>query len=976
MSGILGPRRAEARAELEALLDLPEPEAEARLARIGERDSELADIVGVLWRADREAGAFLEGGVAEFAPGLGADVGEEGASGEDLSGRRIGPYRLLSLLGRGGMGEVYLAERTDGEYQKTVALKLVRPGRDSDAIRRRFLRERQLLARLEHPNIARLLDGGTSEGRPYFVLERVEGIPITDYCRERGLPIEERLRLMIACCDAVDAAHRRLTVHRDLKPSNILVTAEGDVKLLDFGIAKALEEDEDESRLTRADERALTPAYAAPEQILSEPVTTATDVYALGVVLYELLTGRLPHDRRTTSAADLVVRLQHETIEKPSRALEKGGPEALAAAGIPERNRRRGSTKLAGDLDAIVLQALRREPERRYPSAAALAEDLRRYLEGRPIAARPDTFRYRAGKFVRRHRVGVLATAMAILAVIGGLAGTTWQARRAAASAREALAQARRADRVKEFLIGLFEVADPEQAGGGNVTAKDLIEQSGRRLETDLARDPEIQADLLDAVARIDRSLGLLDPARALAEKSLAIRRKSLPADDPGIGESLATVGSALMGQGKLDEAEKTLSRALAILEKNGARAPLAAARVRSDLSQAMFWRGKSEQAEVLERRVYETYRRELGDQNVLTAVHQRNLCVLLDELDRIDEAEKACRASQAILERQLGPDHPNLAESYLNLATIVDIRRNRPAEAEPLYVRALEIRKRKLGPAHPSVGQALQLYALFLLNQGRLDESEARYREALALFRGIDPKHFEIGKCENGLALIAARRGDYRQAEQILGGVVALFREVLGEKHPFVWQAIGNRADQVASQGRLAEAETQWREVVSKLQSITGAESPEAADAMGQLAETLRREGRASEAVPLGRKALEIQKRVNGPEHLDVAVASLRLGSSLADLPGAGARSEAFAHLDRAAAIYRKLKPDHPRFAEVLLARGKLAARTGSPASARRDLTEAAELAAKKLGAGDRRTREARAELAQLRQMSAESAD
>jgi serine/threonine-protein kinase len=937
-----------------------------RLGALKLSDPELATAVSLLLEADAAAGEFLEEGPGRLAP----DLLEEliSPATPDASGERVGPWRLLSLLGRGGMGEVYLAERTDGEYEHRAALKLLKPGMDSEAIRRRFLRERQLLAGLQHPNIARLLDGGTAEGRPYFVLELVEGESILDYCRRHALPVEQRVRMMIDCCEAVDAAHRRTIVHRDIKPSNILVTAEGQVKLLDFGIAKLLSEEEDVTQLTHVEERVLTPAYAAPEQILGESVTTATDVFSLGVVFYQMLTGALPH-RRGSSAAELASKLDQETVERPSRAVAREGAEQT---GLDTREKARLSARLAGDLDSILLTALRREPERRYASAAALGDDLRRHLEGRPVAARPDTIGYRAGKFLRRHRAGVAAAVLVLLALVAGLAGTTWQARRAAGearraeeNARRAAAEALRANRVKEFLIGLFEIADPEQTGG-NMPAKDLIDQAGKRLQTELSSEPEIQADLLEAVSRIDRSLGVLGPAQALAEKSLEIRTARLPAGDPAIGSARAALGSALLYQGKLDEAEKELVASLAILDKHEASDPLAAARARSDRAQVLFWRDKVAESAEMERRVYETYRRELGADHLKTATHQRNLCVLYEALDRYAEAETACRESQAIFERVLGPDHANLAQSYSNMAFLLD-ETGRTDEAVPYYQKTIAVRRKTLGNAHPATGQALQLYALSRLYWGHIAEAEVLYKEAQALFAAIDPKHFEVGKCANGLAMIASHRGEFARAETLLAEAESLFRNSLGENHPFVWETHANRADQIAAQGRLDESERMYRTCVEKLDAISGPDSAKAADARSRLGLNLRRQGRIDEALSLHRTAYEAIKKATGEKSIYTATSASRLAETLAAKGDTASRREARGLFDLAAAVFRG-PPVNPRLGEVLLASGRMALAEGDRERGRREIAESERLTASLFGQDHRRAREARQILATLR--------
>ncbi len=911
-------RWTEVEALLEELLDLPPAEREARLAG---RDPAVAASVRALLQGDGAAPGMLERGAGRAAAslfdGLAADAWPAGAdpSAPSLAaGTRLGPWRLRERLGAGGMGEVWLAERADGAFELEVAVKLLKRGMDSEAVLTRFRREREILARLQHPGIARLLDAGSApDGRPYFVMERVEGRPLTAYCGGKSLEVEARLSLLLRACEALDYAHRNLVVHRDLKPSNILVTGTGEVKLLDFGIAKLLAAEGEEGGLTRTDLRILTPSYAAPEQVLGEPVSTATDVYGLGVVLYELLTGRLPHRREAGSLASLAAEVERETVERPSAVVAREG----VPLGVRVVDWGRLVRRLSGDLDTIVLKALSREPERRYGTAAALAEDLRRHPDGRPIDARPDTVGYRVGKFVRRHRAAVAAAALVVAALLAGLVGTTWQARRARANAEAALANAHRAERVKEFLIGLFEVADPEQSGGA-VSAKEILEQAGKRLDVELAAEPEVQADLLEAVARIDRNLGLLEPAAALAERALALRRERLPADHPALASALATVGGVRLYEGRLQEAEQALETALARLEASEPADSLTLARVRSDYGNILFWQGKLAESEAQERKVWEAYEAALGAEHVQTAVHQRNVAVLLDELDRIDESEAAYRASQAVIERALGPDHVNTAQSYVNLATLLHRRRGLAEEAETLYQKALAVREQKLGADHPVTGQSLQLYALFLVEEGRLEESEAMYRRALELFRAINPKHFEVGKCLNGLARIAGERGDHTAAEETLREVVVLFREVLGEGHQFVWQATGNLARAIARQGRLAEAEPMQRQVLAKLEELTGAESEETATAVEYLGTTLRGRGAIEEATALHRRSLAIHRKLLGEQHRWVALSAREVALDLLAGGASADRAEARALLESARDILRTAAPRERALPEI----------------------------------------------------------
>jgi serine/threonine-protein kinase len=809
-----------------------------RLARLAAGDPELERAVAALLDADAAAGEFLSAPVAAEARTLVDEWVESGAPAE--AGRIVGPWRLLAPLGRGGMGEVWEVERIDGQFEQRAALKLLRPGMDSDEIVARFLRERQILARLVHPGIARLLDGGrAADGRPYLVLEKVDGTTVTEHCRAGALGVEERVRLIAEACDAVESAHRQLVVHRDLKPSNILVTREGRVQLLDFGIAKLLDDTGSELALTRTGLGALTPAYAAPEQILGEPVTTATDVYALGVVLYELLLGALPHRRSSRSAAGLAAELTRETVPRPSTQARRG-----AAAGADPRERRRLERRLRGDLDTILLKALAREPDRRYASAAAFGDDLRRFLAGRPVVARPDTATYRAGKFVRRHWIGVASAALVVLSLGAGLVAAAWQARRAEASSRAAAAEARRAERTKEFLISLFEVADPTKSGGETVTARQLLEQGASRLETELASEPELRAELLEAVARIEASLGLLDAAERSVSKALELRAAT---DLPGRASAEATLGSIRIQQGDLESAGELLDRSLAALEASGAP-PLEIARVRSDAGQVRFWRKQAAEAEASERAVYEIYRAELGAEHVETALHLRNLGVILDDLRRFDEAEAAYRESQRILVAALGAEHPHLGQSYLSLGVLL-ANRGHFDEGEELVQRALAVRRRTVGDRHPQTAQTLQLYGHLLTNVGRLDDAEVALVESLEIFRALNPDHFEVAKTLNGLAIVEARRGDHAGAERRFRGSLAAYDRSLGREHPFYWWTAGSLSNSLALLGRLDEAETIQREVLAALERLSGSESEDARWAHQLLADTLRLRGRPDEA-------------------------------------------------------------------------------------------------------------------------------
>lgn len=916
-----------ARAGFEALCDLCPEEQESRLAAIAASDPELAGEVARLLEADRATSDGLDEPAAERARGLVAELADEppASSGHALAmGDVVGAWRIGEPLGRGGMGEVFLVERADPLFHQAAALKLLKRGLDTDEVVRRFERERQILARLEHPSIARLLDGGIApDGRPFLVMERVEGEPITAFCHRHDLGVEARLRLVIACCEAVAFAHRNLVVHRDLKPGNILVTPAGEVKLLDFGIAKLLEPGEDEALLTQPELRLLTPRYAAPEQVLGEPVTTSADVFSLGVLLYELLAGRPPFARDARAPAELAAAVEREKAERPStcvlRAVAVGRHAGAAEA-------RRLAGRLKGDLDAIVLTALRREPERRYASALALADDLRRHLDGRPVRARADSTAYRAAKFARRHRVAVAASGFAVLALVGGLGASLWQARVAAREAARANLEARRAERVKQFLVSLFELADPMRSGDTTVTAAALLDDGTRRMEHELSSEPDVRADLLDAIARVNAGLGRLEPAYTLAQRALAEHRR-LGEGEVAVAQSRVTLGVVLQAQGKLEEAERELTAALSALEAAGQGGSLAAADARSALANAWFERGEVARAAEAERAVLEAYERALGPDHPETAVHMRNLGVLLEDLDRLPEALDLYTRSQVVLERHLGPEHPNVALSCLGLAVLRD-RMGAAAEAERLFRRSLEIRRRALGARHPATGQSLTNLGLFLLNQGRLGEAAEAYREVIAIFESIDRQHFEVAKALNSLALIDLREGRLERAESGFREVVARFRAQLGEAHAFTWLATANLGDAVSRRGRHAEAEALLREAASRLESVTGPSSDAVARALQHLGSCLRRAGRPAEAVGPHERALGIVQGIVGAEHPRSAGAAVDLALDLVAVDNPESRARARALLESAVRILRASTPA-PRLAE---AEAALAALPASP--------------------------------------------
>ncbi len=758
-------------------LALPAAARAAWLADACGEDEELRQEVESLLSAHQQAGEFLENTVADAAEQL------EQRQAQQLIGQRIGPYRVLEEIGRGGMSVVYLAARDDDEFDRRVAIKVIKRGMDSAEIERRFRIERQILADLQHPNIARLYDGGTTpDGLPCFVMEHIEGQPIDLYAKQHRLSIEQRLELFRQVCAAVEHAHRNLVVHRDLKPSNVLVNSEGAPKLLDFGIAKLLAAEPPAAALPTAPmARAMTPAYASPEQIRGVSVTTASDVYSLGVMLYELLTGRLPYQLDQLSAGQIERLVNEHEPARPSIAVTRAPPAVLArraaerGCGRPERLRKR----LSGDLDNIVLEALRKEPERRYPSVARLSDDLRRHLVRLPVSARPDTVGYRAGKFVRRHRTAVVAAALILLAILGGSLATAVQARRAVVERERAIAERERAVREREhaeqvsrFLRDLFRLTDQSAAEGASVTASELLDLGVEEIHRDLAGRPKDQSLRLVEVAKSYRNLGLYERSADVLERALALNLRSVGESHSQTAETFDELGRTASKRGSYTIAASHFERALGI--RRGLFGPLSleAGESLNNLGLLQLRRG-TETAEPTLREAYQIYRRELGPGHLDTASTLNNLATALGRMGRLDEAESSFREALEIRRRELSEDSDEVVESLNNLATLL-FKQGRLIPASELFQEVLARRQRRLGENHPRIAPTLNNLAKVLFMSGRAERAEPLYRRALKL------KSEHLGKDHPGIVVtLTGLAASLRQLDRP-GEAAALYRQAL----------------------------------------------------------------------------------------------------------------------------------------------------------------------------------------------------
>jgi serine/threonine-protein kinase len=840
----------------DAALERPPHERDAFLQTACADDPALLADVRSLLAADADPHPLLES-IALDAFALPGDLLPAGIVPSE--GERIGPYRLVAPLGQGGMGAVFLAARADGQFEQQVALKLIRSGVASAPIVQRFESERQILARLNHPNIARLLDGGvTDDGQPYFAMEYVEGLPLDTYCTAHTCSVESRVRLIQTVCEAVQYAHRRLIVHRDLKPSNLLVTDDGTVKLLDFGIAKVLAGDDDPA-LTQTGRAVMTPAYAAPEQVQHAPVTTATDVYALGVVLYELLAGQRPFDLTDCTPAEI------------ERIVTGQSPEPPSAIAPPERQR-----ALRGDLDTICLKALRKEPERRYASAEQLAEDLQRVLDGRPVTARPDTVGYRTRKFVQRHRLGV-ATATAVALLVAAL--VSFYTMQLAEERDRARLEAATATEVSDFLQGLFAISDPSASGGDDVTARELLDVGAARIERELAGQPLVQARMMHVMGTVYRQLGRFDEAAPLLERALTLRRTRLAPDHPDVAASLHSLALLRQKTGRYAASDSLYRAALAIQrDRLGPDDPVVAATLHN-WGTLLHTQGQYDRADSLYRRALDIRTDALGATDPTATGTRSEMATLQYDRGDLDGAEQLYRETLAQQRAHFASDHPDLALTLNNLAMVLR-HQGQFDEAEALYEDALAMRQRLYDGPHPDLAHTLNHLGRLHYNRGDHAAAEPYARRALAMRTALyGEKHVEVAASMGSLAGILNAQDDYAGAARYYRRALEITRSLMGATHPHVAGFSYSLASALHNGGAITEAERYYRESLMLHRQLFPDGHVNTAYPLIRLGALLTEAGRPDEAEPLLREAVALRTDALGADHWRVAVATSTLG-------------------------------------------------------------------------------------------------
>ena len=823
-------------------------------------------------RTCAECGATLAGDTAAGACPVCALRGAlelSGATAEvvvtEKPGDQIGHYKLLEKIGEGGCGIVYMAEQIK-PIRRRVALKIVKLGMDTRQVIARFEAERQALALMDHPNIAKVLDAGaTDTGRPYFVMELVRGIKITDYCDQHHLSTPERLDLFMQVCHAIQHAHQKGIIHRDIKPSNILVTLLDGVpipKVIDFGIAKATQQPlTDKTLFTGFHQFIGTPAYMSPEQAEMGPqdIDTRSDIYALGVLLYELLTGRLPFEQKEMLEAGLdeMRRLIREKEPpKPSTRLSTLAHGDLTAIA---RSRQTEPPRLLhlvrGDLDWIVMKCLEKDRARRYDTPNGLARDLERHLNHEPVtAAAPSPF-YRMGKFVRRHRVGLATAAALLVLVVAGVVASVWQAVRAT----KAEGQART---VATFLKNMLNGVRPSRALGRDTKMlREILDRTAGSLGKDLRNQPAVEAELRSTVGGVYLDLGEYEKAETMHRAALALRKEVFGYEHPDVAESLDELGNALYRQSKLTEAETTHREALALRRKLlGSRHPKVAASL-NNLANTLREQGRLAEAEAMFREALVLRRELLGSNHAETAETVDNLGAILSLQDKFQEAETMQREALALDKRLLGNDHPDVALSLNNLADTLTAE-GKLDEAEARSREALALRRKVLGAEHPDVAFSLFNLANVLLRQDKLADAEAAHREALAMRRKLlGNDHLAVAGSLNNVAAVLIAEDKLAEAETAQREALAIQRKALGGEHQDIAGSLANLAYLLQRRGQLAEAEATQREALAMRRKLLGNEHSDVAASLAGLADVLYDQHKLAEAEALQREELAMRR-------------------------------------------------------------------------------------------------------------------
>jgi len=870
----------------EQVIDSSPEERAARLADSCAGDAELRNSVEALLASDQKTLDPLVNVIGAAAESLLSDHQDR------LLGTLVGPYRIVSILGHGGMSTVYRGERDDAQYHQSVAIKVLNLASLHPRLRSRLHSERHILATLDHPSIARLIDCGDMEdGTPYLVMEHVDGEPIDVFCDNRTLFVRERLELFVQVCQAVQYAHRNLIVHRDIKAANVFVNSDSTAKLLDFGIAKLLSPESLSHTLpvTRLQERMLTPENAAPEQVLGRPITTATDIYSLGVLLYQLLTGRSPYRLLSYSQLQLERAICMDDPARPSQMVmaKASGESDADRSRISDRrglSPQRLRARLSGDLDAIVSMAMRKEPDRRYPSVEALADDVNRHLTGRPVLARQGDWHYNAGKFFRRHLLAVFGVSALILG-LGVITGVTlWQNHRIEL-AREATAQERdRAQQVSAFLVDVFSQADPFNAQGHEPTAKELLDRGAEKILSNSTLQAEVRAELLESIGLAYRRQGFSERAIPLFEQAVAIRRAGKPLDRHRTSAALANLARTLTDGGHLVSAEAYLRQGLQMSREGDEDTPSTETAdillqfghfeldAKSDPQAASKYFGEA----------LSIYRNELGEQNLSVASALSSLASAAVWAGNLELAERDQRESMAIFQATVSRNHPDHAVALATLGYILT-EREKYKEAEQVLNEALEISRNVFGPTNQRISQIDTNLGILYEREGDLPRAIQATQDAVKIATDkLGTSHYLTGYYLNDLAALYLKSGDFAAAERYARQALAVYAVALPPHHLYVSSTRRLLGEILVQRGSLPAAEAELRMAVDIDTEVAGADNWRTALAQSTLGWALIMRDKAVEGEPMLVAGRDRLLATVGPKHAATQWATARLAEYL----------------------------------------------------------------------------------------------
>jgi serine/threonine protein kinase/tetratricopeptide (TPR) repeat protein len=866
--------------------ELPTEEREQFLLHACAGDSALLQEVRSVLRNDASLGDTSTLPMPERGP---ADASSDPFHESQIP-KQIGPYRLLETLGQGGMGSVFLAEQ-EQPLRRRVALKIIKLGMDTNEVVARFESERQALAMMNHTNIAKVLDAGSTEqGRPYFVMEYVPGLPLTEYCDRHQLSTRERLALFVPICHAIQHAHQKGIIHRDIKPSNILVAIENGKpipKIIDFGVAKAVSQRLTEKTVYTQHGRLIgTPEYMSPEQaeMTGLDVDTTTDIYSLGVVLYEVLVGALPFDPSALRKAGLEA--MHRIIREvdpptPSSRISTLGDGAMAIAHHRRAEPPTLLRQIRGELDWITMRAIEKDRTRRYQAASELAADIQRYLDGEAVIAGRPSATYRLKKALRRHKAVVAAVSAVFLALALGLVVSTTLYVRAERARSRAEMQTRKAEQINQFLQNMLASAKPSEKGR-EVTVREVLDEAGKQAEKSLIDEPEVQASVRSTIGTTYMALGLFADAEAQLRRALLMRRSVLGENHPDVASSLDDLAALMLEKGDYSAAEPLYRSALAMNRRLLGERNAAVATNLGNIAALLKIQARYAEAESLCRESLTMTRDVLGENSADFATSLSNLATLLQAQGKYAEAEPLQRNALSTQRAILGASHPNVASSLHNLAGTLQAQ-GKYAEAEPLLREALAMEKTLYGDQHPSVPETLNNLAVVLDYQGNYAEAEPMYREALVLYKAVlGEKHQSIAACMNALAVLLQARGEYTEAESLHRQALAMRRELLGNTHPQVASSLSNLAALLQDRGQLTEAESLYRDALGIQEEALGADHPRVASTLFGLGSLLVDRGDAAAAEPLLRRCVRIRGQSYAPDSWQIARARNALGDCL----------------------------------------------------------------------------------------------